>query len=104
MEGRTSFVVAHRLSTIVNADQIVVLDRGRIVEQGTHEELLRRNGLYAELCAKQFIGQEPEAEPDWMETVQVRDVMSRDMGLVPEELPLEDVATLVRETHQHGFP
>ena len=51
-----------------------------------------RNGLYAELCAKQFIGQEPEAEPDWMETVQVRDVMSRDMGLVPEELPLEDVA------------
>lgn len=104
MEGRTSFVVAHRLSTIINADQIVVLDRGRIVEQGTHEELLLANGLYAELCAKQFIGQETEGGGDWFETVLVRDVMSPDVGMVAEDMPVEEVAGLVQETHHHGFP
>ncbi len=51
MEGRTSFVIAHRLSTVRNADRIVVLDDGRIAEQGSHEELLARNGLYHRMCA-----------------------------------------------------
>jgi len=51
MEGRTSFVIAHRLSTVRNADRIVVLDDGRIAEQGSHEDLLARNGLYHRLCA-----------------------------------------------------
>lgn len=54
MEGRTSFVVAHRLSTIVHADKILVMRAGKIVEQGTHEELLKKNGFYAEIYNSQF--------------------------------------------------
>ncbi len=54
MEGRTSFVVAHRLSTIIHSDRILVMENGRVVEQGTHEELLRANGAYAELYNGQF--------------------------------------------------
>lgn len=54
MEGRTSFIIAHRLSTIRNADLILVMKDGDIVEQGTHEELLARNGFYADLYNSQF--------------------------------------------------
>ena len=50
LEGRTSFVIAHRLSTVRSADQVLVIDEGRIVERGTHAELLERGGLYAELA------------------------------------------------------
>lgn len=59
MKNRTSFVIAHRLSTIQNADVIYVLDGGKVIEQGTHNELLARNGKYAELCKKSFL---PEKE------------------------------------------
>ncbi len=55
MKGRTVIIIAHRLSTVQEADQIIVLDRGRICEAGTHYELLNRNGRYSELCEKQFI-------------------------------------------------
>jgi ATP-binding cassette subfamily B protein len=52
--GRTSLVIAHRLSTVQTADQILVLQNGRIVEQGRHEELVRAGNLYAKLYLKQF--------------------------------------------------
>lgn len=54
MEGRTTFIVAHRLSTIKNADMILVMDKGRILEQGTHHELLQRKGYYYNLYNSQF--------------------------------------------------
>lgn len=57
MQGRTSFIVAHRLSTIVNADTILVMNQGKIIEQGNHWELLKKNGFYAKLYNSQFAGQ-----------------------------------------------
>lgn len=54
MKGRTSFVIAHRLSTIVNADLILVVNQGQIVEQGTHEELMKKNGFYTEIYNSQY--------------------------------------------------
>ncbi|MCA9886195.1 MAG: ATP-binding cassette domain-containing protein, partial [Anaerolineae bacterium] len=61
MVGRTSFVIAHRLSTIRNADSILVMRDGDVVEQGSHEELLKRGDFYAELYNSQFeVSDEPE--------------------------------------------
>ncbi|MBM3637601.1 MAG: ATP-binding cassette domain-containing protein, partial [Alphaproteobacteria bacterium] len=54
MEGRTTIVIAHRLSTIVKADRILVMDQGRIVEEGDHTTLVAKGGLYARLAALQF--------------------------------------------------
>ena len=56
LEGRTSFVVAHRLSTIQDADNIIVMNHGSIVETGTHNQLLAKNGFYADLYNSQFEG------------------------------------------------
>jgi ATP-binding cassette subfamily B protein len=63
MADRTSIVIAHRLSTILAADLILVMDRGRIVERGTHPELLVRGGLYAQLYETQF-NRNPEVEEE----------------------------------------
>ena len=62
MSGRTSLVIAHRLATVQRADTILVIDGGRIVERGTHDELLARDGVYAHLYRTQFLNVEPVAE------------------------------------------
>ena len=54
MQGRTTLVIAHRLATVLSADRIVVMDEGRIVEEGRHETLVKKNGLYARLARLQF--------------------------------------------------
>ena len=64
MVGKTSFIIAHRLSTIKNAKVIIVMQKGQIVEIGSHSELLANNGFYAELYNAQFSGRNPLAEPD----------------------------------------
>ncbi len=63
MRGRTSFVIAQRISTVMNADQILVMDRGRIVASGRHEDLLEDSELYAEIYTSQLIGDEPIPDP-----------------------------------------
>jgi ATP-binding cassette subfamily B protein len=62
MKGRTALVIAHRLSTVRAADRILCFQRGRLVEQGTHAELLRRDGLYAKLHRLHFARQEEMEE------------------------------------------
>ena len=65
LQGRTSLVIAHRLSTIRSADQILVIDGGRVVQSGTHAALIAQGGLYSELYRTQFEHQAAEPRPRW---------------------------------------
>ena len=56
MQGRTTLVIAHRLATVLKADRILVMDGGRLVEEGTHESLVKQGGVYARLAKLQFTG------------------------------------------------
>jgi len=64
MRERTSIVVAHRISTVKDADEILVLDDGRIAERGAHRDLLERNGLYAQMYRRQLIEEELEVDEE----------------------------------------
>ena len=70
MQNRTTLIVAHRLATVQNADRIVVMDEGRIIATGTHDELVREKGLYARLAALQFLGRAEAVESGHLESVQ----------------------------------
>jgi ATP-binding cassette, subfamily B, multidrug efflux pump len=80
MQGRTSIVIAHRISTIKDLDQIIVLDDGKIIERGTHEHLLALNGLYADMYRQQLLGEELEESDE-------PDLNGDDMVDVPESDP-----------------
>ena len=64
MKGRTSFVIAQRISTVMSADQILVLERGQVVAHGKHAELLEENEIYAEIYSSQLVGGSEDVESE----------------------------------------
>jgi ATP-binding cassette subfamily B protein len=64
MQGRTTIIISHRCSTVKNLDHIIVLDEGRIVEEGTHEALLLHSGIYAAMYRRQLLSEELEDTED----------------------------------------
>ncbi len=83
-EGRTTLVIAHRLSTVMNADQILVLDRGRVVERGTHAELLARGGAYAQMWALQLHDQQRKDEERHEHAQVKKDAAGEERDLHPQ--------------------
>jgi ABC-type multidrug transport system fused ATPase/permease subunit len=79
MRDRTAIVIAHRLSTVKHADRIIVMDHGRIIEEGTHDGLMARGGHYAELYNTYFRHQSPDYKPwDWSEEKDLKMSLSVD--------------------------
>jgi ATP-binding cassette subfamily B protein len=60
-EGRTNFIIAHRISSVAHADLILVLEEGRVIERGTHAELMAHGGVYRRMCDRQLAGTQDEA-------------------------------------------
>jgi ATP-binding cassette subfamily B multidrug efflux pump len=91
MAGKTVIAIAHRLSTVMDMDRLIVLDRGSIVADGSHDELLRQGGLYAELWHRQSGGFNPVARPAELEqTTEIGDLDEHPMGVVERPAATEE--------------
>jgi ABC-type multidrug transport system fused ATPase/permease subunit len=91
MAGKTVIAIAHRLSTVMDMDRLIVLDRGRIVADGSHEELLRQGGLYAELWQRQSGGFNPVARPAELEqAAEIGDFDGQATGVIERPAALEE--------------
>lgn len=88
LKGHTVIVIAHRLSTIENADKIIVIDRGRIAEQGTHKELLKRAGIYAQLVHKQLYGNKEEDDGESISNLKIKSRSSTPQNVMPSSLSI----------------
>jgi len=98
MQGRTTLVIAHRLSTVESADVIIVMDQGRIIEQGRHQELLAREGLYADLYGAQFQEDEEEAQLPVAGSLQTTGQVSRRGSLLGQS-----ANAITRAWYNDGF-